>query len=242
MKTFTFSLSVLFIFIFAGILNSQTLSPKVVFKDDPQTHNMHLTSDGRYYYTCNGGNAELGQISKFSLDGLLVASYIIKLDMRSIMFNPRDNKFYVYTFNKKLYKINDLVQGKYSEVFDFPDRAEQSVPAISSNGRQLYFMEAGEVFKYKLRNRKLYSSLSGFKTGMSHENGSTVIAVDKKHIYSWDAAEQKVFIYDQEGEFVKSIKLSKGNYSFSLSYANGMLWVSDDGNYDEGIWYGYVVE
>ncbi len=242
MKTLKLSLSVLFHLIYVGVLSAQTLSPKVVFKDDPQTHNMHLTSDGFYYYTCNGGKAELGQISKYSLAGIKVASFDIKLDMRSIMFNTRDNKFYVYTYAKKFYRIDNLEQGKYAEVYDFSDRAEQSVPAISSNGRQIYFMEAGDVFKYKLRNRKLFPTLSGLKTGKNHENGSTVIAVDKKHIYCWDAAEQMVFIYDQEGKFVKSVKLSKGNYGFSLSFANGMVWVSEDGNYGEGTWYGYVVE
>jgi hypothetical protein len=242
MKTVIFSLSVFFVLIFAGVLQAQTLSPKVVFKDDLQTHNMHLASDGFYYYTCNGGKAELGQISKFSLDGIKVASYKIKLDMRSIMFNTWDNKFYVYTYTKKFYRIDDLERGKYAEIYDFSDRDEQSVPALSANGRQIYFMESGDVFKYKFRNRKLFSTLSGLKTGENHESGSTVVAVDKKHIYCWDAAEQMVFIYDQEGKFEKSVKLSKGNYGFSLSYANGMVWVSDDGNYEEGTWYGYMVE
>ncbi|MDO9256173.1 MAG: hypothetical protein Q7U54_11715 [Bacteroidales bacterium] len=47
--------------------------------------------------------------------------------------------------------------------------------------------------------------------------------------------------YDLKGRFQKSVKLSHGDYGFSLSFANGLLWVSEDGDYEEGMWYGYEV-
>jgi hypothetical protein len=242
MKTICQSTIICCLLLVSGILNAQTLTPKLVFKENPQTHNMHLTSDGKFLYSCNGGKAEFGQISKFSMDGKKIASYKIALDMRSIMYNASDKKLYVNTYGQKLYKINDLVAGNFSEVFDFADRTEQAAPALSTNGKLIYFMEFGELYVYTMKNGKLKSTILGLKTTDEAASGGTAVAVDKKHIYSWNADEQTVYIYDLKGKFQKSIKLNQGEYGFSLSFANDLLWVSSDGNYDEGTWYGYEVE
>jgi len=242
MKTKYVNCIICCILLVTGILNAQTLTPKVVFKENPQTHNMHLTSDGQFLYTCNGGKAELGQIGKFTLDGKKVASYKIELDMRSIMYNTSDKKLYVNTYGQKLYKINDLVTGNFSEVFDFTDRTEQAAPALSANGKLIYFMEFGELYVYTMKNRKLKTTISDLNATDEAASGGTAVAVDKKHIYNWNADEQTVYIYDLKGKFQKSIQLNQGEYGFSLSFANDLLWVSSDGNYDEGTWYGYDVE
>jgi len=231
--------SILFL---AMAVNAQTLTPRIVFKDDPQTHNMHITSDGKYLYTCNGGKSDLGQISKFTLDGVKIASYKTDLDMRSVMYNPSDKMLYVNTYGHKLYKITDLENGIYSEIFDFADRNEQSAPAISHNGKLIYFMEYGEVYVCSMKNMEFKYSLSGLNASDNAAGGGTAIAVDKKNIYCWDAGTQTVYIYDLKGKLRKSVKLKQGSYGFSLSYAYGHLWVSDDGDYEEGMWYGYVVE
>lgn len=242
METKIRNITICFVLLLVGNINAQTLFPKVVFKENPQTHNMHLTSDGQFLYTCNGGKAELGQIRKYSPEGIMIGSYKVELDMRSIMYNPSDKKLYVNTYSQKLYKINDLVSGNYTEVFDFSDRNEQCAIALGSNGKSLYFMEYGELYVYNMKTGKLKTTISGLNTTDEAASGGTVVAVDKKHIYSWNAFEQTVYIYDLKGKFQKSIKLSQGDYGFSLSFANDLLWVSSDGNYDEGKWFGYEVE
>jgi len=242
MKTIRCIIIVCSFLLAAGVSEAQTLTPKLVFKENPKTHNMHLTSDGQYLYTCNGGKSEFGQISKFKPDGTKIGSYKIELDMRSIMYNQSDKKLYVYTYGQKLYKINDLVADDFAEVADFPDRNEQCAAAFSANGKLIYFMEFGELYIYTQKNGKLKTTLSGLKTVDEASLGGTAVAIDKKHIYSWNAGEQAVYIYDLKGKFQKSIQLSKGDYGFSLSYANELLWVSEDGNYEEGTWYGYEVE
>jgi len=230
------------IMLFAGALGAQTLTPRVVFKDNPQTHNMHIASDGQYLYTCNGGKSENGQISKFTLEGSKIGSYKFDLDMRSIMYNASDKKLYVNTYEQKLYRVNDLMMGSYKEVYDFSDRTEQATPAISTNGKLIYFMEYGVLYVYNMKNGKLKTSISGFTTTDEASSGGSAVAVDKKNIYSWDANVQTVYIYDLKGKYQKSLKLNQGDYGFSLSIANDLLWVSTDGNYDEGTWYGYVVK
>jgi 6-phosphogluconolactonase (cycloisomerase 2 family) len=242
MKMMICRITICVLLLFAGIMNAQTLSPKIVFKENPQTHNMHLTSDGQFLYTCNGGKSELGQISKFKPDGTKIESHKIALDMRSIVYNPTDNKLYVNTYGQKLYRINDLVTGDFTEVESFPDRNEQSAAALSANGKLLYLMEFGELYVYTLKTGKLKTTLSGLKTSDEASIGGTVVAVDKKNIFTWNAREQAVYIYDLKGKFQKSVKLSHGDYGFSLSFANGLLWVSEDGDYDEGTWYGYEIK
>jgi len=242
MKTISHIFFICCILLTAGILNAQTLTPTIVFKDNPQTHNMHLTSDGQFLYTCNGGKSELGQISKFNLDGTKIGSYKIELDMRSLMYNPSDKKMYVNTFGQKLYKINDLMQGEVVEIYDFSDRNEQCTPALSLNGKLIYFMEFGELYVHNMKNGKLKTVISGLKTTDNAAGGGTAVAVNKKHFYSWNAGEQTVYIYDLKGRFQKSVKLSQGDYGFSLSCANDLIWVSTDGDYDEGMWYGYEIK
>jgi 6-phosphogluconolactonase (cycloisomerase 2 family) len=242
MKSLDRIIAVLSILLLAVVSTAQTLTPRIVFKENPLTHNMHITSDGQFLYTCNGGKSEFGQISRYTIDGNKTGSYTLELDMRSIMFNASDKKLYVHTYEQKLYKIDDLEKGIYSEVFDFSERNEQSVPAFSHNGKLIYFMEYGHVFVYSMKDKQLKSTLSGLKSADNAAEGGTAIAVDKKNIFCWDAGEQTIYIYNLKGKFKKSVKLKKGSYGFSLSFANGLLWVSDDGNYEEGTWYGYVVE
>ena len=242
MKSVKRMISISCILLISGFLNAQTLSPRVTFKDHAQTHNMHITSDGQYLYTCNGGKPEMGQISKFTLDGTKIGSYKIELDMRSIMYNASDKKLYVNTFGQKVYKIIDLATGKFSEAFDFSERNEQCTPAISPDGKLIYFMEFGELYVYNLKKGKLKTTLSGLSTSEEVATGGTAVAVDKKHIYSWNSDEYAVYVYDLKGKYLKSVKLNQGDYGFSLSSAKDMIWVSTDGNYDEGTWYGYMIQ
>lgn len=55
----------------------------------------------------------------------------------------------------------------------------------------------------------------------------------------------KVLVYDHNGEYVTEGTLPWPGYGFSLSFCNGMLWVSKDadastyGGY--GYWYGFKI-
>ena len=94
----------------AGLLslNAQSISPDIYFDDEPGTHNMGITSDGEFFYTCNGGKTYDGKISKYSKSGNFMKSYEIDLDMRSIMNNPKDGLLYVNCYDNNIYKITDL--------------------------------------------------------------------------------------------------------------------------------------
>lgn len=226
----------------AGFLSAQTLLPKIVFKEHPQTHNMHIASDGKFLYTCNGGKADYGQISKLDLNGTKIASYKIELDMRSIMYNPSDKKLYVNTYSQELYRINALSMGTYTKIFEFTDRSEQSAPALSANGKLIYFNDYGTLYVYSMKDGSLKKTIFGLKARDNAISGGTSVAVDKKHIYTWDADTKEVYVYDLKGKIITTLNLNQGSYGFSLSIANRLLWVSTDGNYEEGTWFGYELK
>ncbi len=224
-----------------GMVQSQTLKPVVQFEDEPRTHNVHLASDGKFLYTINGGKSHLGQISKFSLTGEFISSYDIDLDMRSLMYNSKEQKFYVCTYERNIYQITDLERGSYELVLSQMYDNEQANLAMSPNGKLLYHFYNGQLNIYKFPSGKLIKILYGFDCGKDFSTGNSAVAVDAKYIYTWNAEYQTIFVYDLKGKKIKSAKVSNGDYGFSLSVANGLVWVSVDGNYETGKWFGYKV-
>jgi len=221
------------------ILQAQSIAPKIKFTENPRTHNMHIVSDGKYYYTNNGGKAPEGMIHKFDLNGNLIATYDIYLDMRALMYNQKDKKFYVCTFTKKIYKITDMEKGYFEVVDSNVYQNEQATLALSTNGKFLYCLENGSIKIYEFPSGKLYKTINNIDCGSELGTGSAAIAVDKKHIYTWNADHGIVFVYDLKGNKIKSVDIQQGHYGFSLSFANGKVFVSDDGDYNTGTWYGY---
>ena len=72
--------------------------------------------------------------------------------------------------------------------------------------------------------------------------GDAAVAVDRNHIYTWDATIRIVYVYDRSGNFIESFLLDSGDNGMSLSIANGLLFVARDGNYSTGEWYGYCIK
>jgi DNA-binding beta-propeller fold protein YncE len=240
MKKQFFSILLVAVFaLFATVSMGQSLKPKIQFEDEPRTHNVHVASDGSYLYTVNGGKGYLGQISKFSLTGNYVTSYDIDLDMRSIMYNGKDKMFYVCTYDRNIYKITDITSGKYELVLSQLYENEQANLALSPSGKLLYYFDGGTLKIFQFPKGKLVKTLTGFDCGSEFSTGSCAVAVDDKHIYTWNADYKSIFVYDLKGKKIKSASITKGDYGFSLSCANGLIFVSVDGNYNIGTWYGY---
>lgn len=209
---------------------------KIKFSDSPKTHNMHITSDGQYYYTCNGGIASDGQISKFSLSGSLIESYPIPLDMRSIMYNSSDGKLYVSTCDQNIYKITSLSSKSYTKVHSAITSNCQSTTALSPDGKTLYEFYEGTLKIYRMSDGSLQKTLRNIKYG---EYSSYVVAADNDYFFTWNSTDKEAYVYDLNGNFKNTIKIPAGGYTFSLSIANGLMFTSDDGNYSTGTWYGY---
>ena len=218
---------------------------RIIIKDKIDYHNMHIASDGNYYYTCNGGNYNAGRIDKFTLSGDSVTSYPIALDMRGLMYNKADGFLYTSGFEnttaRNIYKITNLATGAFTKIL--PDLFDnlQSTVAMSDDGQYLYAFNAGTLKQYQFSDGSLVNTIDGLNSGNTTGNNVNV-AVGPDYIYTWDASNGTVYVYDLTGTYVKSLKLTNGNYGYSLSYVNGYLFVSTDGSSNAvGTWYGYNI-
>jgi DNA-binding beta-propeller fold protein YncE len=240
--------------LFPLFLSAQAIRPVITINDEPGlTHNAHITCDGKFYYTCNGGTDKdgepKGKISKYTLSGEFVKSFPFKkFDMRSIMYNPKDKHLYIATYDLKIYKIVDLENGTVEAHLESIYKNPQANIALDPDGKTIYVMDGGTVTLFKFKDGSMIKSFSGLSFGADDKNaklagkyGSTAVAVDKKYIYTVDthAATRKITAYDKKGAFVKEFKISSGNFGYSLSWANGYVFVALDGQYKVGMWYGY---
>ena len=218
---------------------------EIAFKDRPGNHNMGVATDGKYYYTCNGGSYTIGRINKYTLTGDSITSYPIAIDMRSIMYNTADGSLYVSGFEsntseRNIYRITNLANATFDKVLPNLYDYYQSSVAMSDDGQFLYAFNKGTLKQYKLTDGSLVDTFTGLNYGNTSSADGAVV-VDPDYFYTWNASTGEVYVYDHTGTYIKSITLSNGNYGYSLSLANGYLFAAKDGNYATGIWYGYNI-
>ena len=214
------------------------------FNTSAGDHNMHITSDGNYYYTCNGGFVSSGKIIKYTLNGVFVASYNIGIDMRSIMYNKEDNYLYVSGFTstaeRNIYKITNIQTGAFTKVFTNMYDNYQSGVALSDDGKYFFAFNKGTLKKYKSTTGSLVTTLTGLNYGTSGYCDA-VVAVDPDYIYTWNAVSKIVYVYNHSGTLIRSLTLPNGDFGYSLSFVDGYLFVAIDGISAVGTWYGYNI-
>ncbi len=234
-------ISIFMVLITLGLfsLNAQSIGPDIYFDDEPGTHNMGLTSDGEFYYTCNGGKTYEGKISKYSFNGNFMKSYTVELDMRGIMYNPKDQQLYVNCYDGNIYKITNLDDGAYQLVYSKLYKNDQASLALDPKGKFLYYLDNGTIRVYDFARGTLVDTYYNINCGPDLGSGAYSVAASKKNIITFNSEKQVFYIYDKKGKFKESIKYEEGDYGFSLTYANGHIFVSKDGDYAMGKWYGY---
>jgi len=220
-------------------LNAQTISPDMYFDDEPGTHNMGIASDGEFFYTCNGGKTFEGKISKYSKNGNFMKSYKIDLDMRSIMYNPKDGNLYVNCYDKNIYKITDLENGSFQLMYSKLINDDQASLALDPKGKYLYYLDNGTLKIYDFAKGTLADTYYNISCGPELGSGAHSVAVSKKYIITFNSEKKVFYFHDKKGKFKEAVKFEDGDYGFSLSYANGYIFVAIDGDYSMGKWYGY---
>ncbi len=235
------SISIIIALITMGILslNAQTISPDIYFDDEPGTHNMGIASDGEFYYTCNGGKTYEGKISKYSLNGNFMKSYKFDLDMRSIMYNPKDKHLYVSSYDENIYKITSLEDGSFQLIYSKLYKNAQASLALGPKGKYLYDLDDGTLRVYDFTKGTLADTYYGISCGSELGSGNLSVAVSKKYIITLNTEKQVFYIHDKKGKLKETIYYKDGDYGFSLSYANGYIFVAKDGDYGMGKWFGY---
>jgi len=217
----------------------QSLAPGIWFNEFPYNHNEHITCDGSYYYTINGGNATFGQVNKFTLTGTLVQTYPILIDGRGLSFNAADSFLYASTYLGDIVKITNLATASFTTVYPGIMQDPQASFAISPDGTKFYDFYSGTLKVHLFSNGSVINTYYGLAFGAGNYGGDAAVAVDSNYYYTWNAYTDSVYVYNQTGGWVQTMKLDSGDNGMSLSYTNCNLFVSRDGNYSIGTWYGY---
>lgn len=229
---------------FTGIYSGSTfktqfIPPVISFTEHPVNHNMHITADGDFYFTINGGSASSGQINKFTFTGTLIQTYPIQIDGRGLSYNQADGSLYASTYMGDIVKITDLSAGTFSVIFSGIMQNGQASFAISTDGTRLYDFYQGTLEIHDFATGALLNTITGLSYGPGNFGGEAAVAVDSAHIYTMNASIKTVYSYDHSGSLLQTTVLDSGDNGISLSVANNYLFVAKDGNYATGTWYGY---
>jgi hypothetical protein len=208
----------------------------ISFPDAIPMHNFAITSDGEHYFTINGGNATSGQINTYDLNGGFIQSVPAYIDARAILYNADDGEVYVKTYLYDWYRVDPwtgMTQLVLPGIFSW----SQSSPGITCDGLVILEHESGTLRFLDSATGSPLGGLSGLYAGGYPSNEA--VACDGERIFTWDG--YLVQVYDMLGTPIESFNIPNGHYGFSLGWANGLLFTSDDGGGGTGTWYGYDV-
>jgi hypothetical protein len=205
----------------------------ISFHDPIAYHCMGITSDGSYYYTINGGNASWGEIRTYDLSGDPVHTVTCAIDARSIHYNPADGLLYAKGYDRNWYEV-DPQTGAFSVAHATMFQFSQSSGALTPDGDYIMEHEGGTMHWYDAVTGAWVDTMTGFYYGSSPSHFS--MATDGARLFTWDGT--LTYVYDMEGTFIESWEIPQGHYGFSLSFANGLIFTSND---DTDMWYGYDV-
>lgn len=208
----------------------------ISFPDAIAMHNFSITSDGEYYFTTNGGNASNGQINIYDLNGGFVQTVSANIDARAILYNADDGEVYIKAYGSDWYRV-DPWTGVTTLVLPGIFSWSQSSPGITCDGLTILEHESGTLRFLDSGTGAQVGSLSGLYSGSYPSNEA--VACDGARIFTWDG--NLTYVYDMDGNFIESFNIPNGHYGFSLGWANGLLFTSDDGGGGTGTWYGYDV-
>ena len=220
---------------------------KMEFTDYVYYHNMGITWDGEYYYTVNGGNTEYSDLNTYDDAGEPDESYDLSVDGRAIFYSPDDEQLYLKAFGTDLSYV-DLGMEETDIEHEGIFNGEQSHPAMSPDGLKLYELLDGEVYVYDASTGDEESSLELSSYNTTSELGYAYsIAASDRFLFVWAPnSDREILVYGVDGKYVTKFELPRSGYGFSLSWANGMLWIAEDADGDEdgadGTWYGYELK
>ncbi len=215
---------------------------RLTIKDHVYYHNMGITWDGSRYFTVNGGNSDYCTLNEYDKKGNQVASYDVGLDGRSIYWHPDDEELYVKVFGTSLYSV-DLEDEYADESYEDIASEENSSVGFSPDGERVYELVSGTV---TVREFDTGEELGTFKldsvTDREQAGYDKSIAVSDKYIFAWED-ENRIRVYGLDGRYLTRFELPQPGFGFSLSWANGLLWVAQDADGKDqgadGYWYGY---
>lgn len=148
---------------------------------------------------------------------------------------------YASGYGGDIIKVTDLSSGSFEIVFAGIMQNSQASFAISDDGTKFFDFYEGTLKVRDFSTGNILYEVTGLSYGEGNYGGYAAVAVDPDYIYTWDATIKTVYVYDHAGQFIQNLLLDFGDNGHSLAFFDGYLFVSVDGDYNIGTWYGYNI-
>ncbi|MBA3725236.1 MAG: PEP-CTERM sorting domain-containing protein [Armatimonadetes bacterium] len=215
---------------------------------DLEQTRMTLAWDGTNYWSSSGGGNTGLRLAQYAADGTLLNTYEPGLDLRSVFTNGGAGPVYARQYNdSQIYVQTSPGVFGTDVVLSGGSLDAQGSVAFDDSGAFIA-MNAGNVDRWDAAGNYIESiALSGFGS-MFNENtypqnrGLAFFGgMDFPHFLTY--SEGMLSAWDAAGIRVGTTELLTGGITFdshfSLSYANGMVWVVDEPG---GLWKGYELQ
>ena len=208
-------------------------------------NSMNLTYDGSHYWSAAGGTQQGSNLAEWDGSGNYIATYQPGIDIRSV-FTEGGSGSIVYARSQG---VNDILQqtspgvfGPYltlgGAIFDAQAQVE-----FNSDGTGFTAHSNGTVRRWDASGNPLSDLLlDGFGSMFGESDYPQYRGMVSAGGYHLTYSNGNLSAWDEDGARVGTTELAGAgatfNSHFSLSWANGMVWVIDDLN---GTWRGYRI-
>jgi hypothetical protein len=223
------------------LLSSYTAN--VVFADPLGSTSMTIAFDGTYYWSSTGDSTSGVRYAQIGSNGTLVQTFSPGLDFRSVFVNPKSPG----TVYARQYSNGTIYQQTSAGVFtatsvSLPGLDAQSSVVFNGAGDGFLAMNNGVVSKFNLSG-SLLGTVNLAAWGSNGENNypqNRGIAAVGNYWFTYSAG--TLAVWDTAGAKIGTTTLVGAGTSFSsnfsLSAANGMIFISDGSG---GSWRGYKI-
>ncbi|HZR84182.1 MAG TPA: myxococcus cysteine-rich repeat containing protein [Candidatus Binatia bacterium] len=228
----------------SGIFAS-SYSAGMVFQDALNSTTMTLAFDGTSFWSSSGGSVSGVRYAQYAANGALVATYSPGLDFRSVFTSFNSSTVYARQFNDPTIFVQ-TAPGTFAPQLTLTGGTLdwQSAVGFAAGGSEMVAMNEGVVTRWNAATGNVIgtTTLAGFGS-QNDENtypqnrgvaaaGGYYLTYSKGVLSAWDASGARV------GDTTLTAAGQTFDAHFSLSYANGKVWIVDQAG---ASWRGYDV-
>jgi hypothetical protein len=225
-----------------GPLFSQaSYSASLTFQDQLSSTTMTMAWDGTSYWSCSGGNVSGARLAQYTPTGALIATYQPGIDFRSVFtMNGNSSTVYERGYDSNLIEIQQS-PGFFAGGINLAGTLDPQSGVVLDAANQFVATTGGTVSIWSAAGAQVQTfTLNGFTPAedVDPQNRGIVVAGGYYLTYydgtlsAWDGTGTR-----QKTTVLVGAGTSEDSY-YSLSYANGMVWIVDMAG---STWRGYNV-
>jgi hypothetical protein len=230
----------------SGVFPSDTMTATQTFTDALGGTTMMLDWDGTGYWSCSGASASGVRLARYSAAFATQGTYSPGLDFRSVFSDASGNVYARQYSNRTIYKqTSPGVFATYATLATDTAGGQASQVGVVLMGTGLGYVaqDSGTLYQWNLSGGLIQTvALSGYGSLNSESSypqnarvaawGSYYLTYSNGALSAWNASGNRV------GQMTLTGAGTTFDSNFSLSYANGYVWVVDAAG---GLWRGYQI-